>query len=225
MPSLNTGRRYQTCCGKNICSGCIHAPVYDNQGNKVAEEKCPFCRVETPNTEEETLNRVLKRVEADDPIAILDIGRNYLDGTEGYSKDASKALELFHRAAELGFVDSYCEIGNAYHYGRGVEKDEKKAKHYFEQGAIAGDETARHNLAQVEWRADNMDRALKHYMIAVRNGHANSLNRIQLFYTKGHATKEDYSKALRAYQSYLDETRSDQRDKAAADYENCEYYE
>ena len=35
LPSLGTGRRYQTCCGKVVCSGCIYAPVYDNQGDKV----------------------------------------------------------------------------------------------------------------------------------------------------------------------------------------------
>ena len=29
LPSINTGRRYKLCCGKDICSGCVHAPVYD----------------------------------------------------------------------------------------------------------------------------------------------------------------------------------------------------
>ena len=47
IPNLNTGWKYQTCCGKIICSGCIHAPVYDNQGNLV-KKLCPFCRVPTP---------------------------------------------------------------------------------------------------------------------------------------------------------------------------------
>jgi len=27
MPLLDTGRRYMSCCGKEICCGCIHAPV------------------------------------------------------------------------------------------------------------------------------------------------------------------------------------------------------
>jgi len=33
LPSFNKGWKYMTCCGKVICSGCIHAPVYDSQGN------------------------------------------------------------------------------------------------------------------------------------------------------------------------------------------------
>ena len=52
IPSLDpTGKKYQTCCGKVICSGCNYAPLYDNQGNKVDNEKqneCPFCRVVAP---------------------------------------------------------------------------------------------------------------------------------------------------------------------------------
>ena len=40
---------------------------------------------------------------------------------------------------------------------------------------------------------------------------------------EGHATKEDYAQALRAHQAYMDEIRSDQRDKAAAD-KKYKYY-
>ena len=50
LPSLETGWKYKTCCGKVICSGCCYAPLYDNQGNEVDNKKCPFCRVPTPTT-------------------------------------------------------------------------------------------------------------------------------------------------------------------------------
>ena len=39
-----------------------------------------------------------------------------------------------------------------------------------------------------------------------------------------HGTKDEYSKALRAYQSYLGEIKSDQRDEAAAYDEEFKYY-
>jgi len=45
LPTLGTGSKYQSCCGKLICSGCYYAPLYDDQGNIVAGKKCPFCRV------------------------------------------------------------------------------------------------------------------------------------------------------------------------------------
>ena len=41
----------------------------------------------------------------------------------------------------------------------------------------------------------------------------------------GNATKDDYSIALKAYQAYLSEIKSDQRDKAAAYSDNYKYYE
>ena len=81
----------------------------------------------------------------------------------------------------------------------------------------------RHNLGIDEAKAGNMDRAFKHYLIAVRGGVKESLDYIQDLYTDGHATKEDYTKALRAYQAYLNEIRSDQRDKAAAATEDNNY--
>jgi len=74
LPTLNTGTMYKTCCGKVICSGCIYAPVYDNQGNKldiVKQNECAFCRKVAPKTNEEIIKREKKRIEANDAIAIL----------------------------------------------------------------------------------------------------------------------------------------------------------
>ena len=92
--------------------------------------------------------------------------------------------------------------------------DGKKGTHYFGIAAMRGDVDARHVLGCIEWNAGNMDRARKHWMIAVRDG--KSLNSVKRSFMDGHTTKEDYSKALRAYQEYLNEVKSDQRDKAAA---------
>ena len=64
---------------------------------------------------------------------------------------------------------------------------------------------------------------MKHFMTAIEGGNEKSLENIKRLYMKGQATKEDYEKALQTYQVYLDEIRSDQRDKAATDYENCKY--
>ena len=52
-------------------------------------------------------------------------------------------------------------------------------------------------------KAGSYDRALKHWMIAVRDGGSNSLDAIKRLYEYGNATKDDYAKALRLYQAYL----------------------
>ena len=77
----------------------------------------------------------------------------------------------------------------------------------------------------MEGEVGNTERALKHFMIAVGDGCSDSLAMIKQMYTKGHATKEDYMKALQVYQEYLGEIKSVQRDKAAASsHEEYGYY-
>ena len=147
----------------------------------------------------------------------------YRNGDEGFPQDYEKAFELFVRAGELGDTKAYCNVGHAYENGHGVEIDEKKANHYYKLAAIGGNVNSRCNLGNNEQRAGNMDKALKHYMIAAACGHNNSLKKIQKLYANGHATKDDYAKALRAYQAYLAEIKSTQRDKAAAALANRYY--
>ena len=163
-------------------------------------------------------------MEAGDPIAMYNQGNYYRDGRLGFPQDVNKALELYHQAGELGYTEAYCFVGYAYLHGDGVEVDEKKAKHYWELAAMRGNVNARYNLGYMERRAGNMDRAAKHFMIAVRGGESESLELIKQMYSDGHATKDDYTKALQAYQIYLAEIKSSQRDEAAAACEDYRYY-
>ena len=222
LPTLETGSKYQSCCGKIICSGCIHAiEMMDD------DDKCPFCRVPTPEPEsdEEIIEMIKKRVEMDDANAIYNLGCDYDEGLCGLPQDRDKAFELFLRAAKLGSDESYKNIGNAYYLGRGVERDDEKAQHYWELAAIGGNLLARYNLGVLEEREGNMSNALKHYMIAVGCGYDKSLKKIRKFYMNGHATKDDYAKALRAHQKYIDGIKSAERDEAAAfDSDEYRYY-
>jgi len=104
-------------------------------------------------------------------------------------------------------------------FGRGVEVDKKKAIYFWELAAMGGNAKARYNLGIKEMGEGNMERALKHWMIAIRSGDNESLNRIQKLYPDGHVTKDDYMKALQS------EIKSKQRDEAAAyDNEKYRYY-
>jgi len=219
-----TGSRYYECCGKVICSGCCWAPLYDNQGNVVDNKKCPYCRTPETRLVKEVVERLKKRVEAGDPLAIHDTGCYHKDGSFGYPQDYSKALEHWHRAAELGNAESYTNVGYAYRYGDGVEIDEKKAVYYYELAAMKGEAQARYNLGIAEERAGNWGRALKHHMIAARDGKSDSLGMIKKLYSNGHVSRDDYTKALQSYQAYLSEIKSAQRDKAAAAHEMHRYY-
>ena len=220
VPSLDTGSKYKSCCGKRICSGCIHAVALRDGGVGI----CPFCRTPTP-TAKEIGERYKKRVEVGDAEAVHNLGSCYSDGRYGLPQDYNKALELWHQAGELGSAPSYYNIGVAYHVGNGVERDEKKAHHYYELAAMEGHVVARHNLGCAEGRAENMDRALKHLMIATEFGYTVSLDLIKQMFMNGDATKDDYEKALQAYQACLSEIKSPQRDEAATAFdEDYKYY-
>jgi len=200
------------CCGKVICSGCIHAVQSRDGGGGL----CPFCRTPPPTTDEEMVKRYKKRMELNDEMGIYNYGCMYRDGEFGLPQNVAKALELWHRAAELGYSMAYGNIGYAYLNGIGVEMDKKRATHYYELAAMGGSIAARCNLGCNERQAGNVDRALKHWMIAVKDGGLDSLENIKRLYGYGHATKDDYTEALRSYQAYLDEVKSDQREEAAA---------
>jgi len=188
-----------SCCGKLICTGCIHAVA---NHSKTDIPLCPFCRTSAPESDGEINKRMQKRVEVNDAKAIYTLGIYYSQGKHGLPQDWAKTFELYHRAAELGYSHAYCNIGNAHLGGEGVKRDMEKAVHYWERAAMKGDATARHNLGVFEANVGNIERALKHYMIAEKGGHIGALKKIQDLYSKGLATKDDYTKALRAYQEY-----------------------
>ena len=77
--------------------------------------------VPLPTSQKGVHERDKKRMEKDDPIAIFNLGNYYQDGRFGYTQDCRKALELYHRAAELGDAFAYASIGYAYNNGEGVE--------------------------------------------------------------------------------------------------------
>ena len=133
---------------------CFHADVYDNLGNIIVEEKCPFCRTPSPATDNEIIERIKKRMEVGDALAFLLMGNYYSSGQYGLPQGRSKA--------KLPLI--------IFNNGKGVERDEKKAEYYLELAAMEGNVVARFNLGVSEENAGNCDRALKHFMIAVRGG-------------------------------------------------------
>ena len=223
LPNLASGTVYMACCGKSICRGCIFAV----QEKDTDSGLCPFCRTPPPPSEAEMIKRYKKRMEIDnDAKAMQNLGCMCSHGElRLLPQNYAKALELWHQAAELGNSAAYYSIGMAYVNGRGVAVDKKKAIYYMELSAMGGNAISRYNLGAIEEWDGNHYRAIKHYMIAVEGGDHDSLKAMQGMYTDGHATKEDYAKALRSYQAYLDEIRSDQRDEAAAAKDKYKYYE
>lgn len=160
------GQAYMTCYGKMICSGCCYAhEIQSNWGST-----CPFCRSPTPKTREEVLKRLNTRMKANDANAFFSHGTQCLRGDEllEVPQDPGKGLQLLLRGGKLGSASSYYQLACSYHNGYGLEKDEKKARHFDELAAIGGNVSSRHNLGVHERISGNMDKAIKHYKSIIR---------------------------------------------------------
>ena len=134
-------------------------------------------------------------------------------------KDLNRSLKLFHQAADLGSVSAHAFLTNAtYRKELGIEVSGAKADHHVLMSAMGGHNVCRHNVASTDISNGHIDRAIKHYLIAAGDGFEQSLKALQKLYKLGIAQKEDYTKALRAYQAYVGATRSIQRDESLRFY-------
>ena len=207
MPNDHVRSLFYPCCSNYICIGCIFANHISN-----GDDNCPFCR-EPVMQDDVGANdrRIMKRVKANDPAALSAMGGKHHD--EG---NHVGAFDYFKKGAALGDVEAHHSLGIMYDKGQGVEKDEEKAVYHFEIAAIGGHPAARYNLAVMEARNGNMERAVKHHIIAAKLGDEKSMKALWKHYSAGNITKEDLDDTLRAHQAAIIETKSKQRDVGGA---------
>eukprot|EP00984_Skeletonema_dohrnii_P002711 scaffold941_cov93-Skeletonema_dohrnii-CCMP3373.AAC.8 len=197
-----------SCCCKIICDGCYYAwTLIEN-----TKETCPFCRTSVPETQAEVDRNYMKRIEANDPVAMRQMGA-HLCANEG---DYSAAVEYWTKAAKLGDAEAHNQLATMYRKGKGVEKDEKMKIYHLEKAAIAGHHLARYNLAMHEGGNGRYERAVKHLIISANLGHDGSIQKLKESYTDGDVSKEDFAAALRAYQAAMVAMKSPQREAAEA---------
>ena len=101
-----------------------------------------------------------------------------------------------------------------YRLGEGVEEDEEKMVYHWEVAAISGHPRARHNLGAFEEDNGNMERAVKHFIIAAKLGLEESMKALWTYYSFGHITKEDLDATLRTHHAAVDAMKSAHRDAA-----------
>ena len=208
---------FMGCCSKMICNGCNFANK-KREFEAGLEHRCSFCREPAPKTDEEVDKNIMNRVKKNDPAAMCHMGKKRC--SEG---DYKGALEYLTKAAELGDVGACYELSIMYRDGEGVQKDMKKYIYHLEEAAIGGHPNARYNLGCNEANNGRFDRAKKHWIIAANLGYEDSLKGIKRLYADGHASKEDYAAALRAYQTAVDAAKSAEREEAEEAIKNGDW--
>ena len=196
--------------------GCHFAnQVRENEAG--LQQRCAFCREPMAQSMEENEKRTMKRIKNNCPVAMQEEGK--IRREKG---DYEAAFEYFTKAAELGNAEAHFSLSIMYLKGLGVDRDKKKGIYHMEEAAIGGHPTARHYLGIEELDNDRYERAAKHFIIAANTGFHDSLEELRILYACGHASKEDYADALRAYQAAVDATKSSDREKAEETIKNGE---
>ena len=200
------------CCCKIICKGCDYAHQ-KREIEQGLENVCALCQEPLPESKEEGEKKRMEGIKKNDPVAMCQMGEKCR--REG---DYESALKYLTKAADLGDAVAHFCLSRLYLKGEGVDKDGKKYIYHWEEAAIAGHPLARYNLGCLEKRNGRFERAKKHFIIAANLGHDNSLKGLRDLYAEGHATKEEYAGALRAYQAAVEATKSAERKVAEAYY-------
>ncbi|EJK48193.1 hypothetical protein THAOC_33033 [Thalassiosira oceanica] len=201
--------KMNVCCMKLVCIGCSLAAR-----QRGIYERCPFCRTPRPADEASELAMIQKRVNRQDPEAIVQLGFQYYYGKLGLAKDVPRAIELWTEAAELGSLDAHYQLGVTYYYGDGAREDKPRGVRHWQLAAMKGDVKSRSFLGTDEFIKGNCELAVQHWLISAKMGDEDSLNYIKNMFMDGHATKGQYAEALWGYGDAVEEMKSHQRDEA-----------
>ena len=114
----------------------------------------------------------------------------------------------------MGNLDGHYNLAILYEKGKGVERYKKKEIYHLEEAAIGGHVGARFNLGANEWNSGRDERAIKHFIIAAKQGYDDALEQVKLSFLDRIVSKEDYETALRGHHAAVDATKSTQREEA-----------
>lgn len=115
-----TENSMHSCCSKMICNGCAHSN-YIRQREEMQERTCPFCRQPIPKTQAKGDAYRMRRVAANDPVAMREMG--VLCFEKG---DYVTAFEYWTKAAGLGDTASHYRLSNMYHFGPVLRRTRKR---------------------------------------------------------------------------------------------------
>ena len=176
--------------------------------------RCPFCRTPIPSGDASSLAMVRKRVNKGDADALRFLAEEYYLGDLGLTKNVSQAIELWTEAAVLGSLEAHFQLGLLFYNGNGVREDKLRGIHHLQQAAMEGCALSRHILGIAEYKGENDELAVQHWVISAKMGYEKPLNCIKTMFKKGDATEAQYAEALRGYQVAAEEMKSHHREEA-----------
>ena len=112
------------------------------------------------------------------------------------SGDFATALREWTPLAEQGHSVAQFNLGEMYHYGKGVPQDYKTAVKWYTLAAEQGDADARDSLGWMYQRGQGVPQdyktAVKWYTLAAKQGNAGAQHNLGLMYHNGQGVLQDY---------------------------------
>jgi hypothetical protein len=204
---------YFACCGKTICGGCNFQHQMKSEEEAVPPT-CAFCRTPVPESDEEVLARLRKRVKCNDPHAIQSIALKYGYGLNGLQVDQAKCIDLLRKSADLGYPLAQYQLGYFHDDGdMGLEQNEEEALKYYKEAAEGGQVLARHDLSCAESQNCDFVAAMRHCRLSASAGYRPSMKTLVKCFENGLLHHGDLAKTLQTMYLARHEMKSENRDE------------
>ena len=216
---------YYSCCEKEVCYAChkeyrrsVHVM---NSSRKAAlptlQISCLFCRSSLNRSDAVFIESYKARARRGDGRAAWNLASFHQKGKYGLPMDKSRALQMFHTAANLGSVEATSHLGYLYTVGQYSGTDTQVVGNmYLKAAALKGDVHAHKDLADIEFDNGNCQLAMKHLKLAASAGHIPSIKRLWVSFQKKELSKADLEETLWAHKAACDQMISIQRTRLLA---------
>ena len=140
-------------------------------------------------------------------------GKKITDLSPILQQKINQILKLWTESANLGYSEAYYNLGLLYQYGKGVEKNYKKAISYFENAIKLGNTASYYQIGLMYYDGDsnlekNDIKALEDFE---KSNNSKALNIAGIMYSKGEGVERDLIKAKENWEKAADLDNEDAR--------------
>ncbi len=133
---------------------------------------------------------------------------DYDFGRNGKSRDKTKAVYYYTKAAKAGNALAQLNLGVCYEYGDGIGKNEKKAVALYVAASERGNAMAQCNLGYCYFNGVGVEKdavkAVRWYTKAAQASNARAMNNLGYCYENGQGVKKDVRRAFELYKKAAD---------------------
>lgn len=156
------------------------------------------------------IEEVEHKSEAGDPRFTLILGDMFSFGL-GKEKDFEKALELYHKAAELGSLEAMCDLGYMYLVGQGTDMNKETSAYWYKKSADLGYLHSIRDIGQSYMKGEGVPvdyaEACRYFKIASENNYSHGTTDLAYCYLNGLGVEKNLKEAENLYLLALKQDR------------------